>query len=69
MKKIAIFIGLKIGEGLGVCGIVGVLYGIGILIGRAGKWEIMIILPIMFTTKPCPTIALWKKWRRRRDEC
>ncbi len=30
MRKILIFIGLKIAEILGVCGIVGILYGIGL---------------------------------------
>ncbi|KKM60013.1 hypothetical protein LCGC14_1546090 [marine sediment metagenome] len=37
--KILIFIGLKLAEILGVCGIVGILYGIGIITDPIIFWD------------------------------
>lgn len=38
MKKILIFIGLKLAEALGICGIVGILYGMGYFVTRVMGW-------------------------------
>ena len=38
MERILIFVGLKIAEILGICGIVGILYGIGYFNVRVMGW-------------------------------